>query len=184
MDLFHGLLRTISVGISDNPVVNMWQWHHNHLIGSYMKSYLNITDLPKDGCHITTFDSWWNRRQIEGPLFSVWQFGLYVRIPRISYWIMTTVTIFFIETTGLTFGTMALRLRPVWRQSWQMEPLLAVSCRLSPSRAPVPPCPSPNGPQGLHLSPVNPLSPALASMRTHKQCMPPNFQRWLGRYVG
>ena len=138
MDLFHGLLRTISVGISDNPVVNMWQWHHNHLMGSYMKSYLNITDLPKDGCHTTTFDSGWNRSQIEGPLFSIWQFGLYVRIPRISYWIMTTVTIFFIETTGLAFGTMAVRLRPVWRQSWQMEPLLAVSCRLSPSRAPVP----------------------------------------------
>ena len=138
MDLFHGLLRTISVGISDNPVVNMWQWHHNHLIGSYMKSYLNITDLPKDGCHTTTFDSGWNWSQIKGPLFSIWQFGLYIRIPRISYWIMTTVTIFFIETTGLAFGTMALRLRPVWRQSWQMEPLLAVSCRLSPSRAPVP----------------------------------------------
>ena len=138
MDLFHDLLRTISVGISDNPVVNMWQWHHNHLIGSYMTSYLNITDLPKDGCHTTTFDSGWNISQIEGPLFSIWQFGLYIRIPRISYWIMTTVTIFFIETTGLAFGTMALRLRPVWRQSWQMEPLLAVSCRLSPSRAPVP----------------------------------------------
>ena len=180
MDLFHGLLRTISVGISDNPVVNMWQWHHNHLIGSYMKSYLNITDLPKDGCHTTTFDSEWNRSQTEGPLFSVWQFGIYIRIPRISYWIMTTVTIFFIETTGLAFGTMALRLRPVWRQSWQMEPLLAVSCRLSPSRAPVPH----QMVRRVTFVPVNPLSPALASMRAHKQCMPPNFQRWLGRYVG